>query len=68
MPGEGTTVLRGAMFEEFDPESGFVAGEAVRWPLRVAYANHYRLEHHGAAAGHAAVVLPKASKRACIGF
>ena len=64
MPGEGTTVLRGALLEEFDPESGFVAREAVRWPLRVAYADHSRLEHHG----HVAVVLPKAFEQACIGF
>ena len=39
LPGEGTTVLRGALLEEFDPESGFVAGEAMRWPLQVAYAD-----------------------------
>ena len=68
MPGEGATVLRGALLEESDPGSGFVAGEAVKWPLRVAYADHSRLEHHGATARHVAVVLPKASKHACIGF
>ena len=51
-------VLRGALLEEFDPESGFVAGEAVRWPLRVAYADHGRLEYHGAAAGHVDAMPP----------
>ena len=57
MPGGGATVLRGALLEESDPRSGFVAGEAVRWPLRVVYADHSRLEHHGAAAGDVALVL-----------
>ena len=60
MPGGGATV--------FTPRSGFVAGEAVRWPLRVAYANHGRLEYHGAAAGHVAVVPLKAFEQACRGF
>ena len=68
LPGGGATVLRGALLEESDPGSRFVAGEAVRWPLRVAYADHSHLEYHGAAARHVAVVLPKASKHACIGF
>ena len=68
MPGEGATVLRGAFLEEFDPGSGFVAGEAVRWPLQVAYADHSRLEHHGAATGHVSVVLLKAFEQTCIGF
>ena len=68
MPGEGTTVLRGALLEEFDLGSGFVAGEAVRWPLRVVYADHSRLEHHGAAAGDVIVVLLKAFEQACRGF
>ena len=61
-------VLRGALLEESDPGSGFVAGEAVRWPLRVAYADHNRLEHHGAAAGHVTVVLLKAFEQAWRGF
>ena len=68
MPGEGTTVLRGALLEEFDPESGFVAREVVRWPLRVAYADHSRLEYHGAAAGHVDVVLVRVFEQACRGF
>jgi hypothetical protein len=61
-------MLRGALLEESDPGLGFVAGEAVRWPLRVAYADHSRLEHHGAAAGHATIVLLKAFEQACRGF
>jgi len=65
LPGEGTTVLRGALLEEFDLESGFVAGEAVRWPLQVAYADHSCLEYHGAAAGHVDVVLLRAFEQAC---
>ena len=68
MLGGGATALRGVLLEESDPGSGFVAGEAMRWPLRVAYADHSRLEHHGAAAGHVVVVLPKAFEQACIGF
>ena len=68
LPGEGTTALRGALLEEFDLESGFVAGETVRWPLRVAYVDHSRLEYHGAATGHVAVVLLKAFDQACRGF
>ena len=68
MPGEGTTVLRRVLSEESNPGSGFVAGEAVRWPLRVVYADHSRLEHHGAAAGDVAVVLLKAFEQACRGF
>ena len=68
MPGGGAAVLRGALLEEFDLGSGFVAGQAVRWPLRVAYADHSRLVHHGAAAGHVAVVLLRALEQACRGF
>ena len=68
MPGEGTTVLRGALLEEFDLESGFVVGEAVRWPLQVAYADHSCLKYHGAAAGHVDNVLLKAFEQACRGF
>ena len=68
MPGERATVLRGALLEESDPGSGFVTGEAVKWPLRVAYADHSRLEHHGAAAGHVVVVLLRAFEQACRGF
>ena len=68
MPGEGTTVLRGALFEEFDPESGFVAGEAVRWPLRVAYADHSRFEHHIATAGHVGIMSLRALEQVYRGF
>ena len=64
MPGGGAMVLRGALLEESYPGSGFVTGEAMRWPLRVAYADHSRLEHHG----HVAVVLPKAFEQAYRGF
>ena len=60
MPGRGATVLREVLLEESDLGSGFVAGEAMRWPLRVAYADHSRLEHYGAAAGHVDVVLLRA--------
>ena len=45
--------------------SRFAAGEAVRWSLRVVYADHSRLEHHGAAAGDVAVVLMGAFKLVC---
>ena len=68
MSCEGATVLRGALLEEFDPESGFVPGEAVRWPLRVAHAYHSRLDYHGVAAGHVGVVLLRAFEQACRGF
>jgi hypothetical protein len=61
-------VLRGALLEESDPGSGFVAGEVVRWPLRVTYADHSRLEHHGAAAGCVDIVLLGALKYAYRGF
>ena len=37
-------------------------------PLRVVYADHSRLEHHGAAAGDVAVVLMGAFKMVCEGF
>ena len=40
----------------------------MKWPLRVAYADHSHLEHYGAAAGHVAVVLLKAFEQAYIGF
>ena len=59
MPGEGTTVLWGALFDLFDP---------VRWPLQVAYTDHSHLEYHGAAAGHVDVVLLRAFEQACRGF
>ena len=68
MPGGGTMVLRGALLEETDPGLGFIAGEAVRWPLRVAYADHSRFVHHGAAAGHVAVVPLRVFELACRGF
>ena len=61
-------VLRGALLEESDPGSEFVTGEAVRWPLRVAYADHSRLEHHDAAAGRVDIVLLGALEQACRGF
>ena len=60
MPGGGATV--------FTPRSGFVAGEAVRWPLRVVYVDHSHFEHHGAAAGDVAIVLLKTFEQACRGF
>ena len=68
MPGGGATALRGALLEECNLGPGFVTGEAVRWPLRVVYADHSRLEHHGGAAGDVAVVLLKAFEQACRGF
>ena len=68
MPGGGAAVLQGALLEESDLGLGFVAGQAVRWPLRVAYADHSRLEHYGAAAGHVAVVQLRAFEQACRGF
>ena len=68
MLDECTMVLRGALLEEFDPESGFVAREAVRWPLQVAYADHSCPEYHGAAAGHVDVVLLRVFEQAYRGF
>ena len=68
MPGGGATVLRRALLEESGPGSGFVVSEAMRRPLRVVYAYHSRLEHHGAAAGDVAVMLLKAFEQACRGF
>ena len=37
--------------QEIDSRARFVVGEPVRRPLRVVYADHSRLEHHGVAAG-----------------
>ena len=68
MPGGGATVLRRAWSEEIDPRSGFLVGEALRRPLRVVYADHSRLEHHGVAAGDVAVVLMRAFKLVYGGF
>ena len=68
MPGGGATALRGALLEEFDSELGFVAGEAVRWPLRVAYADHGRFVHYGTAVGYVAIVLLRAFEQTCRGF
>ena len=65
MPGEGTTVLRRALSEEIDPRSGFLVGEAMRRPLRLVYADHSRLEHHGLAARDVAVVLMRAFELSC---
>ena len=58
-------MLWGALLEESDLGLGFVAGEAVRWPLQVAYADHSCLEYHGAPAGHVDVVLLRAFEQAC---
>jgi hypothetical protein len=68
LPGGGATVLRGALLKESDLGSGFVAGEAVRWPLRVVYAGHSHFEHRGAAAGDVAIMLMRAFKLVCGGF
>ena len=40
----------------------------MRWPLRVVYADHSRLEHHGVAAGGVAVVLMRSFELICGGF
>ena len=40
----------------------------MRKPLRVIYADHSRLEHHGLAAGDVAVVLMRAFDLVCGGF
>ena len=68
MPGGGATVLRRVLSEEIDPRSGFLVGEAMRRPLRVVYADHSRLEHHGVAAGGVVVVLMRAFELVCGGF
>ena len=68
MLGGGVMVLRGAFLEESDPGSGFIAGEAVRWPLQVVYADYSHFEHHGATAGDIAVVLMRAFELVCRGF
>ena len=68
MPSGGATVLQRALLEESGPGSGFVVGEAVRWPLRVVYADHSRLEHQGIAAGDVTVVLMRAFELVCGGF
>ena len=54
--------------EEIDSRARFVVGEPVRRPLRVVYADHSRLEHHGAAAGDVVVVLMGESELVCRGF
>ena len=68
LPGGGATVLRRALSEEINLRSGVIVGEAVRWPLRVVYADHSRLKHHGAAAGDVAIVLMRAFELVCGGF
>ena len=67
LPGGGVTVLRGALLEESDPGLGFVAGEAVRWSLRVVYADHSRLEVRGIDVGGVATVLTGEFEIACGG-
>ena len=59
------TMLRRVLSEEASPRSGFIIGEVVARPLLVVYAYHSRLEHHGVAAGDAAVVLMGAFKLVC---
>ena len=61
-------MLRRVLSEEINPRSGFLVGEAVTRPLRVVYADHSRLEHHGAVAGDIAVVLMGAFKLVYGGF
>jgi len=51
LSGGDVTVFRRALLEEIDSRARFVVGEPVRRPLRVVYADHSRLEHHGVAAG-----------------
>ena len=65
LPGGGATALQRALSEKIIPRSGFAVGEAVRRLLRVVYADHSHLEHHGAAAGDVAVVLMGAFKLVC---
>jgi hypothetical protein len=68
LPGGGATVIRRALLEESSPGLGFVVGEAVRWPLRVVYADHSRLEHYGVAAGGIAIALIGELELVCRGF
>jgi len=67
-PSGGATMLRGALSEEINSRSGVVVGEAVRWLLRVVYADYSRLEHYGIAAGGVAIVLMGESELVCRGF
>ena len=61
-------MLRRALLEESGPGSRFVVGEAVRWPLQVAYADHSRLEHYGVATRDAVLMLMGAFELVCGGF
>ena len=45
------------MLEEISSRSEFADRETVVRPLRVVYANHSHLEHHGVAVGGVAIAL-----------
>ena len=64
----GVAMFRWVMLEEISPRLGSVVGEAVGRPLRVVYADHSRLEHHGAAAGGITTVLTGEFEMVCKGF
>ena len=54
--------------EEISSRLEFSDGGTVAEPLRVVYADHSRLEHHGVAAGDVTVVLMRAFELVCGGF
>ena len=57
-----------ALLEEISSRSEFADRETVVRPLRVVYADHSRLGHHGVATGDVIVVLMRAFKLVCRGF
>ena len=57
-----------ALLEEISSRSEFADRETAAGPLRVVYADHSRLEHHGVAAGDVTVVLMRAFELVCGGF
>ena len=57
MPRRGASACLQVLLEEISSRSEFADGETAARPLRVVYADHSRLEHHGVAAVGAAALL-----------
>ena len=56
-PRGGVSARLRALLEEISSRSEFTDGEAAVRPLRVVYADHGRLGHHGVAAGSVTAAL-----------
>ena len=65
MPRRGASARLQVLLEEISSRSEFADRETVVRPLRVVYANHSHLEHHGVAVGGVAIALTGGFELGC---